>query len=30
VLANLDDPGGGKLLKAGLQFRGEFHAPSIN
>jgi len=30
VLANFDDPGGGKLLKAGLQFRGEFHVPGIN
>jgi len=25
VLANFNDPGGGKLLVAGLQLSGEFH-----
>src|SRR5712664_2708524 len=29
VLANFDDPGGGKLLEAGLQFGREFHVSII-
>ena len=28
VLAHFDDSGGGEFLKAGLQFRGKFHAPN--
>jgi hypothetical protein len=30
LLANFNDPGGGKLLVAGLQLSGEFHNALIN
>jgi hypothetical protein len=30
VLANFNDPGGGKLLEASLQFSREFHVLIIN